>query len=226
MSASREKKQRLSSGEALTQKELKERKEAEAAKRKTITYWIVGIVVVILVAALLIWDSGLIQRNMTAATIGGENLSVAEMQYYYNSARQSEIQQQQMYSQYGISILSDPYVMYDSSSALGDEQVYNTESGQTYADHFKESALNNARRVIALNPVSYTHLDVYKSQRQRHRPGEGALSPPGGLCPQRQPVHAGSRLTPSHSLRTGREIPHGTSRPVRVSCALRNTVLS
>ena len=133
MSASREKKQRLSSGEALTQKELKERKEAEAAKRKTITYWIVGIVVVILVAALLIWDSGLIQRNMTAATIGGENLSVAEMQYYYNSARQSEIQQQQMYSQYGISILSDPYVMYDSSSALGDEQVYNTESGQTYA---------------------------------------------------------------------------------------------
>ena len=123
MSASREKKQRLSSGEALTQKELKERKEAEAAKRKTITYWIVGIVVVILVAALLIWDSGLIQRNMTAATIGGENLSVAEMQYYYNSARQSEIQEQQMYSQYGISILSDPYVMYDSSSALGDEQV-------------------------------------------------------------------------------------------------------
>lgn len=62
--------------------------------------------------------------------------------------------------------------------------------------------------------------------RQRHRPGEGALSPPGGLCPQRQPVHAGSQLTPSHSLRTGREIPHGTSRPVRVSCALRNTVLS
>ncbi|MBC5737638.1 peptidylprolyl isomerase [Lawsonibacter faecis] len=154
MSASREKKQRLSSGEALTQKELKERKEAEAAKRKTITYWIVGIVVVILVAALLIWDSGLIQRNMTAATIGGENLSVAEMQYYYNSARQSEIQQQQMYSQYGISILSDPYVMYDSSSALGDEQVYNTESGQTYADHFKESALNNARRVIALNQAA------------------------------------------------------------------------
>ena len=36
MSASREKKQRQSAGQNLTQKELKEAREAQAAKRKTV----------------------------------------------------------------------------------------------------------------------------------------------------------------------------------------------
>lgn len=151
MSASREKKDRQGvASQGLTQKQLKEAKEAQAAKRKTIAYWIGGIVILVLVAALLIWSSGFFQRRITAATVGGENLSVGEMQYYYSSVRNNELYYQQLYSQYGITVVSDPYVVYDSSSEEGDSQIYNTETNQTYAEHFRESALDSAKQDIAL----------------------------------------------------------------------------
>lgn len=151
MSASREKKDRQGvASQGLTQKQLKEAKEAQAAKRKTTAYWIGGIIIVVLVAALLIWSSGFFQRRVTAATVGSENLSVGEMQYYYSSVRNNEIYYQQLYTQYGITVVSDPYVAYDSSSTEGDSQIYNTETNQTYAEHFRESALESAQHDIAI----------------------------------------------------------------------------
>lgn len=160
MSASREKKERLGiSTQGLTQKELKEAKEAQAAKRKTVIYWIIGIVTVVLVAALLIWSSGFFQKRAVGATIGSESLTVGDMQYYYGLVRTNELNQQQMYSQYGISVLSDPYVSYDFDSADGDAQIYNTETNQTYAEHFRESALNAAKEIVSL--VAAAKADGY-----------------------------------------------------------------
>ena len=60
MSASREKKARQNMGDMLTEKERKEAAEAQKTKNKHIAYAVIGVVVVILVAALLIWDSGII----------------------------------------------------------------------------------------------------------------------------------------------------------------------
>ncbi len=155
MSASREKKERQGVvAQGLTQKQLKEAKEAQAAKRKTVIYWIIGIISVVLVAALLIWNSGFFDKRATAATIGSENLTVADMQYYYNIVRNNELNQQQMYSMYGISMLSDPYVAYDFNSTDGDKQVYNKETNQTYADHFRESALTAAKEIVSLTAAA------------------------------------------------------------------------
>lgn len=151
MSASREKKDRKGvTSQGLTQKQLKEAKEAQAAKQKAIAYWIGGAVIAVLVIALLVWNSGFFQSRAAAATIGSETLSVGEMQYYYGTTRSSELYYQQLYSQWGITMVTAPNVAYNSSSPEGDKQVYNTETNQTYAEHFRETALENAKQEIAL----------------------------------------------------------------------------
>jgi hypothetical protein len=151
MSASREKKERQgTASQGLTQKQLKEAKEAQAAKQKAIAYWIGGIVVTVLVVALLVWNSGFFQSRATAATVGSENLSMGEMQYYYSSVRNQELYTQQLYSQWGITTVTAPNVAYDSNSTEGDKQIYNTETNETYAEHFRESALNAAKQDLAL----------------------------------------------------------------------------
>lgn len=151
MSASREKKERQgTASQGLTQKQLKEAKEAQAAKQKAIAYWIGGIVVAVLVVALLVWNSGFFQSRATAATVGSENLSMGEMQYYYSSVRNQELYTQQLYSQWGITTVTAPNVAYDSNSTEGDKQIYNTETNETYAEHFRESALNAAKQDLAL----------------------------------------------------------------------------
>lgn len=74
MSASREKKQRQSDLDSLTEKQKKDRQEAAAQKRKVITYWIIGIVAVVIVVVLLVWNSGILVRNVTAATVGEQQI--------------------------------------------------------------------------------------------------------------------------------------------------------
>lgn len=151
MSASREKKERQGvAAQNLTQRQMKEAKEAGAAKRKSTIYWGLGIVLALLVAALLAWDSGFFQSRAVAATVSSEKLSMGEMQYYYGMVRNSELDQQKTYAQYGISVLSDPYAPYNFDSAEGDKQVYNKETNQTYAEHFRERALETAKEIAAL----------------------------------------------------------------------------
>lgn len=99
MSASREKKARQNMGDMLTEKERKEAAEAKKSKNKRIAYTVIGVVVVVLVAALLIWDSGVIQRGQAAKTValtvGDESYTAADLDYYY-------YQSYQTVAQYGI----------------------------------------------------------------------------------------------------------------------------
>ena len=84
MSASREKKSRQSDPtQGLTQKERKELQEQQAAKRKAVVYTVIGVIVAVLVAALLIWHSGIFQRGKTALTVGGRDYSVTDVNYYF-----------------------------------------------------------------------------------------------------------------------------------------------
>lgn len=148
MSASREKKQRQSAGQNLTQKELKEAKEAQAAKRKSILYWVIGVVVVILVAALLIWNSNFFQNRATAVTVNGHNFTAGEVAYYYNSAYQQEYQLY-YYSTMGITGLTNFNPATDPKDQYVDE-----EQTQTYYDYFMESALDALTQVAALTDAA------------------------------------------------------------------------
>ena len=148
MSASREKKQRQSAGQNLTQKEFKEAKEAQAAKRKSILYWVIGAVVVILVAALLIWNSNFFQNRATAVTVNGHNFTAGEVEYYYNSAYQQEYQLY-YYSTMGITGLTNFNPATDPKDQYVDE-----EQTQTYYDYFMESALDALTQVAALTDAA------------------------------------------------------------------------
>lgn len=76
MSASPEKK--ASRGE-------KRRQEEQKDRRAIALYSVIGIVVVVAAIVLLVWNSGLLQRNLTALNIDGTKYTAADMQYYYNS---------------------------------------------------------------------------------------------------------------------------------------------
>ena len=133
MSASREKKQRQNDpAGGLTQKQIQERKEAAIRKRNHIIYGIVGAVVVVLVAALLVWDSGFFQGRSTAITVNGRNFTPAEVAYYYYSNRN-------MYANYGLI----------DGSQSDKETVYDEESGQTYYDFFLDSAKTTLEMIAA-----------------------------------------------------------------------------
>ena len=86
MSASREKKSRQEeTAQGPTSREQKKQQEAAEARRSAILYRVVGAVCVVLVAFLLIWNTGLIQRSATAVTMNGVKYTVADVQYYYNT---------------------------------------------------------------------------------------------------------------------------------------------
>ena len=86
MSASREKKQRQTDG-TLDQRQRKSDSQAAQAKRKRIGYTVIGAVIVVLVAALLIWDTGIVQRSLAKSTVAlsvdGQDFYAADLDYYY-----------------------------------------------------------------------------------------------------------------------------------------------
>ncbi len=118
-------------------------KKSGEAGSKAKLYWAIGIVIAILVAALLIWNSGIFVKNSTAATVGEENYTVSELAYFYQIAANSTINMAQQYKQYGIDMGYDP----DLSPA---QQMYNEEEQKTYEDYFMETALSQLQRVSIL----------------------------------------------------------------------------
>ena len=132
MSASREKKQRQGAG--LSEKALQAQREQAARKRKTVTYTVIGVVIAVLVAALLIWRTGFFQGRATAATVGSNKFTVAEMNYYYYNARMREFY----------------YYSYFGMTPPSDSTVRDNETGQTYREYFLENALQSAQENLVL----------------------------------------------------------------------------
>lgn len=132
MSASREKKERQNAG--MSQRGGPARQDEAAYKRKIRLYTGIGVVVVVLVAALLLWNSGIFQRGTTAASVGDTKYTVADLSYYYQEARYS---QTYFYYMYGM-------------TPPNDSDVMDAESGKTYHDFYMELALENLARDTAL----------------------------------------------------------------------------
>ena len=140
VSASREKKVRQElSGQELSEKQIKAQQEAAQAKRNTVIYTVMGVVCAVVVAALLIWNSGVFQNRVAAVTVGGENVSVGEVQYYYNQV----LNQYYMYSQYGI----ETGFNYAVDPA---EQMYDKENGITWYDHMLDEAVQAMTEIKVL----------------------------------------------------------------------------
>lgn len=153
MSASSKKKLRKEQESAmLTEKQQQEQKERKKLKGYTIAF--VALIAVIACVAIfslvsgVVNRSGILQKNTVAATVGDHELNTVEFSYYYTDVINSTFSQWnsssnnnlELYAQLMGLDLSKPY----------DKQVYNQETGETWADYFLNAALSNAASDYAL----------------------------------------------------------------------------
>ncbi len=141
MSASREKKKRqeqLANG-TVNPKAAREAEQKAAEKRSTMLYSLLAAAFVVVAIFLVVYNSGIIERNKTAATIDGEKYTVAQAAYYYQQAYQSYLNSSSGY-------MAQMYGMLDPQSSLKDQPYDDTRS---WADYFKEQAVDNMRFVQA-----------------------------------------------------------------------------
>lgn len=150
---------------ALTEKQKQELKTAKAHKRNVILGIVIGVVALILVAALLIWNSGLILRHTTAAEVKDTKLTVADMEYYYQVCVNQVYNTQQMYQQFGMEFTSpfDPAADYTTQTvdaslrSLMYSQGVGPEEGaedQNYHDYFLECSKLLAAHIVATNDAA------------------------------------------------------------------------
>lgn len=149
MSASREKKSRQGKTEELSERQLKAQQEAAQAKRNAIIYTVIGVVSAVLVAALLIWNSGFFQNRAGALTIGDKTYTVADMQYYYG----------QIYSHYYSQAQAGTIDNLDYELPAED-QMYDEEEGKTWRDYILDETVHAMAEIKAL--VAYAEKEGYK----------------------------------------------------------------
>ena len=137
MSASREKNKRKE--QTAAPEAAKEAKKGMSKGLKTTLIAVCAVLVVCIVVFFYMLTSGFFASHATAATVGSHNLSPAMVNYFYKGAYSN------MQSQYG-DFMS--YIL-DTETPL-DEQTYDEESGQTWADFFTEQGLNTAAEVYAI----------------------------------------------------------------------------
>ena len=154
MSASSKKKLRKEQNAAqLTEKQLAEQKEAKKLRTNTIAF--VAVITAVLCVALLTMgvtafiNSGILERNTDAVTIGNHTLSNAQLSYYYVETIQKTYSDWSSdYGDYADLLISINEKL-DVSLPL-DEQSHPSEEGKTYADYFIEKAIEEAKITYAL----------------------------------------------------------------------------
>ena len=123
------------------EREEKRRKEERANHRSIALYTLVGVVVVVAALAMILWNTGIFQRTLTAVEVDGVKYTAADVDYYYNTAYNSIV------NRYMNTYYMAPF---DTSTSTKD-QVYDAESGQTWYDYLMETAINNLKSDTALS---------------------------------------------------------------------------
>ena len=145
MSASSKKKLRNAEQAAkMTEKQLAEQKEAKKLKLYS-TLAVVVLAVFVVFAAYVgisrtITNSGIRERNTVALTIGEHEISNAELNYYYVNAVNEFYSQNANYA--GLFGL-------DMTKPLN-ANIFNEETGETWADYFVDYAIENIKATYAL----------------------------------------------------------------------------
>lgn len=146
MSASSKKKLRAEENAAkLTERQLTQRKEDKKTRLYTIGFVAVLIALVVIAATIgvtrAVANSGIRERKTVAAYVDDIALNNEDLGYFFVDSVNSFYSQNNAYlALYGL----------DTSAPL-DQQVYNQETGETWADYFLNSAAENAKAMYALN---------------------------------------------------------------------------
>lgn len=144
MSASKKKQLRSENAGKMTERQIAEQKEAKKVKIYSIAFVVVLVALIALAVFISINRSvetrGVHEKNTVAATIGSHELSNAELSYYYIDYVNNYVNTYGSYlSLFGL----------DTSKTL-DQQVYSTETGETWADFFISQAASTAQSTLSL----------------------------------------------------------------------------
>lgn len=144
MSASKKKQLRSENAGKMTERQIAEQKEAKKVKIYSIAFVVVLVALIVLAVAISVNRSveanGVHEKNTVAATIGSHELSNAELSYYYIDYVNNYVNTYGSYlSLFGL----------DTSKTL-DQQVYSTETGETWADFFISQAASTAQSTLSL----------------------------------------------------------------------------
>ena len=127
MSASREKKVRQErSPDYISPQQRKALEEQKSAHRTTVIFAICAVLFVLAFAALVLWNSNVIQRSAAAVRVNGQTYTAADVSYYYYNGRMNLLSN----SSYGL----------DSGTSLR-EQTY-TDGTQTWYDYLSDAAID------------------------------------------------------------------------------------
>lgn len=148
MSASREKRLRRELREAEansdTVKKAKKKKQpmsqAKAKKIRSAVGTAIGILVVLVFALLIFVNSGVLQNNATAVTVGSHKLSPTEFNYFYQDTYYNIKNSMSSYWSY----------MVDTSKPIEDQDCMMNEDGGTWGDYITSSAIASATQMYAL----------------------------------------------------------------------------
>ena len=146
MSASDKKKLRKEqNSQNLTERQKQEKKEAKKLKIYTGTFIVLMILVVAIVLGVTLKTpvTSMISNNTKAMTVGDHKISTTELNYYYIDGIYEFVNQFSDYGEYA-NIYLQMYTGFNPALAL-DAQVYNAETGETWADVFIDSAHENAK---------------------------------------------------------------------------------
>ena len=153
MSASQDKKKRQSErAEGVDKRSLAEREAAQKTKKERRTWTIVGSIIAVLAIIIILLNTNLLYTATTAVTIGDDEYTNAEYQYYYYSALNN----------FEMNYYSYLSLFFDTSKPL-DEQEFTGASmglsvpeslegveGATWQDYFSAQALESMREMTAL----------------------------------------------------------------------------
>ena len=132
----------------------RQREEEQRAERRSMRlYAAVAVLCAVLGVAVLVMNTGILQRTVTAVSVNGTNYSAADLEYYYNVEYQNLAYNAQTYALYGLSYGFD----YTKDPS---EQVYDQATGQTWEEYLWTVAKEDAAYVTALveaaNAAGYT----------------------------------------------------------------------
>lgn len=148
MSASREKKarQEFAASGAVDPKAARQAEERAKQRRNNWLYGGIAIVFVLVAAALLVWNSNVIQRGASAVTVEGETYSAAEVSYFYHVAYNS-IAQSQYASYYGLS-KSTPLTQQSLSDMA--KTLLGVSDDMTWDAYFRDAAKKSLIQITML----------------------------------------------------------------------------
>ena len=150
MSASREKKirQDLAAQGVTDPKKIREAEEKAKARKTNILYGVIAGVFVLVAAALLVWNSGVLQRSAAAVTINGEKYTAGQVDYFYAQVK-NNILNGGYASLYGVSSSTplDQQVISDTAKVL---LQLDDEGEITWDQYIRDYSVKQLTTVVAI----------------------------------------------------------------------------